>query len=248
MNVACGSVNSHTGCTSPTSTDVDHEHPSADIAKVAVNGHTRTASYTYKRGQPFLTVNVTAPPPGLSPSLSASSVPDTPETGCQSCPPTPITSQFDKAEIRLPGFSPVASEFDEPELTQGSVLTEDKLKSTLPSLWSHTGSQDAGLDMPMQLPEFGFPPGFVPSSESRWGVSQRLCMLLTTTITDTEQLNAGSQFPDPPLPSHSHSSVIHETAQSCWPPAPPTPSVVSWDDGFAQGNLLGLVNGDMQGS
>lgn len=99
-----------------------------------------------------------------------------------------------------------------------------------------------------QLPDFGFPPGFVPFSEPLSEALQWINKSLTIAIPDSEQFNAGSQFPDPPPLIQTQSPMICETAPSCWPPAPPTPPAVSRDHGFAQGNLLGLVDKVIHGS
>ena len=155
VNVACNTVSSYTGCASPTTPDgqFDHGEGIKSTTKQTGGGATQTTSYTYKSGQPFLTVNVTAPPPGLSPSLSTSSISDTANDGHESCPPTPMTNNFDRTTIRSQVLS---EEPDEIKLEEASLQGEGKKEDQRKKVYADEEEFD---------PNGYFPPGFVPFSE-----------------------------------------------------------------------------------
>lgn len=112
VNVGCSSVYSISGSSSAGScitlpiTVSDHimekSPPTPPHNRIDSASAERPGQYRYRRGQPFLTVNVIPP----SPSLCDSSLPSTPRGSCDSCPATPSTANFDRHDIRVPIWDP----------------------------------------------------------------------------------------------------------------------------------------------
>ncbi|KAI0688192.1 hypothetical protein BC835DRAFT_331145 [Cytidiella melzeri] len=217
VNVACGSVSSHTGCSCSAPSE-SSEDASPDIGRTKSSRDTShrhdevpsPEKYRYQSGLPFLTVNVTAP----APSLCGSSTPSTPGASCSSCPPTPATANFDPGEIRVPLFTGTADEYDEAFLDQTSAWSDLQLKkpAAVPQM-SDLGDQTA-LQQEDEVPL------------TQLGIE--------TKTDDVVQIEPSSLAIDcrPSTPSSPRVSSDESSALSYWPPRPhPVPN----------NNALGLV-------